>query len=89
MKKPPPQARGGKREGAGRPTNWVRTQCATIIDKSRLFAELARIASHGEKESDRLRAIEMLVDRAYGKAQQTVEVNGAVAVNWTVKVQAA
>lgn len=89
MKKPPPYTRGGKREGAGRPTNWVRDTCATIIDKHKLFNELARIASKGKKENDRLRAIEMLADRAFGKALQSVELGGAVSVNWTVKVEAA
>lgn len=77
--------RGGKREGAGRPTG-ARSR-ATEAHKASL-SELARrhtgdalkalvdIARKGESESARVAAANSLLDRAYGKAKQSHEHSG-------------
>ena len=89
MRQKPPQSRGGKREGSGRPADYIRSVCQDIIDKNQLTHELARLAKSAKKETDRLRAMEMVFAYAYGKPQQPVGLSGAVNVAWTVKVQSA
>ena len=88
-----------RRPGAGRPADWLRTECENIIKKNKLIEFLGEVAI-GEpiqkvksptgqvtelKVSadikDRLKAIEMLSDRAYGKPTQAVEVTGDVSLN--------
>jgi len=68
----PQNLRGGKRKGAGRPPDWLKKKCAEIADKNKLVEILAHIAVSGEKDSDRLRAIEMILDRSNGKPVQAV-----------------
>lgn len=79
----PPRTRGGKREGAGRPPDWLKKKCASIIDKKKLVEFIGRVASGDETEPhvikegdiidcapsihDRLKAVEMLMDRGFGK----------------------
>lgn len=89
MRPTPPPLRGGKRAGAGRPPDSIREKCQEIIDKNQLLAELSRLAKAAKKETDRLRAMEMVLAYAYGRPQQPVGLQGNVAVTWTVKVQAA
>lgn len=91
----PPKTRphGGKRDGAGRPPDWLKQQCQKIVDRSKLLDLLDRIAngeeseSHVTKDGDvveipmsgmvRLKATEMLLDRAYGKTMPSLEVPGS------------
>lgn len=37
--------KGGKREGAGRPPNWLRDKCAALVDKRKLTEFLADTAA--------------------------------------------
>lgn len=78
-------AKGGKREGAGRPKG--RRNKATIEQRGSL-EELARshteaaltalvaIASGGESEAARVSAAIAILDRGYGKPRQSVELGG-------------
>lgn len=82
--KPHQRGRGGKRAGAGRPADWLKAKCASIVDKKKLVEFVARVASGEETEPhvtkdgevidcapsihDRLKAVEMLLDRGFGKA---------------------
>lgn len=77
--------RGGRREGAGRPQGAQSR--ATKVHKASL-SELARehtstalsalvdIAQKGESESARVAAANSLLDRAYGKAPQSLQHSG-------------
>lgn len=86
-------ARGGKRAGAGRPPDWLKKKCSSLVDKNKLLEFVMRVAvgeeteQHVTKEGDvvdvapsthdRLRAVEMLLDRGFGKPAQAVELGGA------------
>lgn len=82
---------GGARPGAGRKPGWLADKCQEVIDKHKLYDWLGSVAAGLETEEritkdgvvrvgacvhDRLKALEMLMDRAHGKAQQAVEVSG-------------
>lgn len=82
---PPPRTNGGKREGAGRKPDWLKLRCQKLIDRHKLLDYLARVAAGKETEQrstkdgavtvevsahDRLHALEMLLDRGFGKASQ-------------------
>lgn len=78
-------ARGGKREGAGRPAGArdkaTIEQKGTIEELARSHAPtaldaLASIASAGQSEGARVSAATALLDRAYGKPRQAVEHTG-------------
>lgn len=78
-------ARGGKREGAGRPAGAVNKATverrATIAEMAQEYAEeaistLAQIATMGESESARVAAANAILDRAYGKPSQAMELGG-------------
>jgi len=82
-------ARGGKREGAGRPKGRanISTQAhkATIEELARAHAPdaikaLVEIARTGASESARVAAASSLLDRAYGKPRQAVEHSGGVEI---------
>jgi hypothetical protein len=76
----------------GRPSDWLRSVCLEILDKHDVYNFLGRVVSGQEHETkvtregevvripaamgDRLRATELLLDRAYGKSPQAVEVSG-------------
>jgi hypothetical protein len=81
---------GGARPGAGRKPDWLKEKCKGLIDKHKLLDLLAKVASGDETEPrltkdgevvdcpvgwhDRLHAIEMLLERGFGKPQQGVDV---------------
>lgn len=65
-------ARGGKRDGAGRPKGAVNETTKTIRDKARehtdaALAVLVEIATSGESDAARVSAANALLDRGYGK----------------------
>lgn len=66
-------ARGGKREGAGRPKGAVNELTKTLREKARehaddMLAALVSIAKTGESDAARVSAIKEILDRGYGKA---------------------
>lgn len=78
-------ARGGKREGAGRPMGGrsaaTRDQIAGISDLAKMHSAdalnaLVAIATGGESEAARVSAANAILDRAYGKPQQAVALTG-------------
>lgn len=75
-------ARGGKREGAGRPKGSrsaaTKDQIAGIADLAKehtdqALAALVEIMTGGESEAARVSAANSILDRGYGKPQQTVD----------------
>ena len=87
-------AKGGKRAGAGRPKGAISKATADIkalaLDYAPQALEtLAQIALGGESEAARVSAANSLLDRAYGKPKQAVDVEANVkatvtAVEWRV-----
>lgn len=82
-----PSKRGGKRDGAGRPTGArsraTKAQKASLSELARkhtstALGALVSIASGGESESARVAAANAILDRAYGKPTQAHEHKGAV-----------
>jgi len=74
--------RGGKRPGAGRPKGSrsaaTKKQQATISDLAKQHANsaieaLVMIATSGESEAARVSAANAILDRGYGKPQQSHE----------------
>lgn len=77
--------RGGKRAGAGRPKGSRsaanKEQIANISELARMHTSVAlsalvHVASKGESESARVSAASALLDRAWGKPQQALELTG-------------
>lgn len=79
-------ARGGTREGAGRKPGSVTRKTQEELDlvaacKGKTPAALAVIESimmGGENERNRLSAAQTIIERAYGKAKETVDVDANV-----------
>lgn len=85
------RARGGARPGAGRPADWLKAKCRDIVNKEQLVEFLGKVAggrnvdvsvtetgirvSVPAKMRDRLFATTDLLDRGYGKPNQTIEIN--------------
>lgn len=86
-------AKGGARDGAGRPPDWLKEEILKIGDPLEIIRFYHRVATgedleqvvtdSGESVSvpasvkDRLRAAELFLDRAIGKVPQGMEVTGA------------
>jgi hypothetical protein len=69
--------RGGKRPGAGRPAK--RTESIAVIARrytETAISTLAEIAMSGRSELARVSAANALLDRAYGRPQQALELTG-------------
>lgn len=102
----PPRTHGGKRDNAGRPPDWLKEKCKSLIDKNNLLEFVSRVANGEERQTvvvkngpnesfteeipcdtkDRLRAVEMLLDRGFGKPAQALEVGGADGGPLTIQV---
>lgn len=83
--------KGGARPGAGRPPDGLREMCKELISKKELVQRLAKFGSgeriqqvvtdQGEEipvpanASVQVKAIEVLLDRAYGKPDQSINTN--------------
>lgn len=86
-------AKGGAREGAGRPADWLKEEAAKVGDPLKIIRFYYDVADGQELEQivtdtgetvrvpaavkDRLRAGEQYLDRAVGKVPQAMEVTGA------------
>lgn len=76
-------ARGGKREGAGRPKGAVNKATADIREAAQEYSEqalrvLVQVATAGESEAARVAAANAILDRAHGKPRQSVDVDANV-----------
>lgn len=83
-------ARGGKREGAGRPRGAANKATADIKEAASEYSQeaLAILVSvardGGAPAAARVSAANSILDRAHGKPKQSVEVDGELDVNQTV-----
>lgn len=92
MKKLTPKNHGGKRDGSGRKPDWLKEKCAKLVDVNKLMEFVSNVASGEETEihydkmghafeascstKDRLHAVEILLERGFGKPVQGVELSG-------------
>jgi hypothetical protein len=82
-------ARGGKREGAGRPKGSVNETTKTIREKARehtdtALAVLVQIAQASDSDAARVSAANALLDRGWGKPTTVLagdEDGGALVIN--------
>lgn len=59
----------------GRPPNAIKELCREFVFNDQLIQKLATIAKDTDEQTkDRIRAIEVLLDRGYGKADQSIDV---------------
>lgn len=87
-------ARGGKRDGSGRPKGAVNKATADIREAAQEYsaqalAVLVRVATQGESEAAQVAAANSILDRAHGKPKQAVDVQADVkatiqAVEWRI-----
>ncbi len=74
---------GGKPGRSGPKPSEFRQRCREIIaDNDLLRTVLEDIALNGAKDSDRLKATQMLFDYGYGKPEQLVRLKDAVPDGW-------
>lgn len=58
----------------GRPPNAIKELCREYVFNDKLIEKLASIAKSAKTQTkDQIRAIEVLMDRGFGKAEQSVE----------------
>lgn len=103
FKKGHKKAKGGRREGSGRPPDWLREECrkhaphileflrqvALGEDVEQVVTENGETIHVPAPVRERIKASEMLLDRAYGKAIQAVEMSGDMSVNLIESVRQA
>lgn len=75
-------ARGGKREGAGRPKGKLSQAKRDIAEAAREHADIAlsvvlEIAQNGDTDATRLSAARELLDRGFGKSPQAIDVQSS------------
>lgn len=83
-------ARGGKREGAGRPKGAPNKATASVRDAAQTFtadalnvlAEIMRSSEH--PAAARVSAASAILDRGHGKPTQSVELDGSLDLAATV-----
>lgn len=76
-------ARGGRREGAGRPKGAIGKATADIKQAAQAYTSdalevLAQIMKAGESESARVAAANAILDRGYGKPKQALDVDANI-----------
>jgi hypothetical protein len=84
-------ARGGKRDGAGRPKGAVNKATADIREAAQEYSAqalqvLVKVATAGESEAARVAAANAILDRAHGKPRQAVDVDGQLDATLTVVI---
>lgn len=79
----PGERRGGRR--AGTPNKATADIKALAMQHAAsAMTELARLATKAESEAARVAAIKELFDRGFGKAKQSLEIDGALTATMTV-----
>lgn len=59
----------------GRPPNSIKELCRSYVFNDKLIEKLVSIAkSNTSQTRDQIRAIEVLLDRGFGKADQSIEI---------------
>lgn len=86
----------GGNPGCGRPADWFKKKCLAIVEKDNLLGFLGKVARGENVEQvvtdqgetlpvpasvkDRMRAIEMLLDRGLGRCVTPIEHSGSVSL---------
>lgn len=81
-------ARGGKREGAGRPKGAVNKATADIREAAQEYTDealmvLAEVMRDGDSAAARVAAANSILDRGHGKPRQSMDVEANVAATIT------
>lgn len=81
-------ARGGKRDGAGRPKGAVNKATADIREAAQQYSDealavLAEVMKAGDSAAARVAAANSILDRAHGKPRQSLEVEADVTTRIT------
>lgn len=76
-------ARGGRREGAGRPKGAVNKATADIREAAQEYSAqalqvLVDVATNSESDAAKVAAANAILDRAHGKPRQAVDVDASV-----------
>ena len=84
---------GGRREGAGRPPGALNKLTRPVKELAcdqgpASIARLVQLRDEAESEQVRFAAAKELLDRAYGRARQEIDVNAGKTVNVIVRRQA-
>lgn len=59
----------------GRPPNAIKELCRELVFNDKLIERLSAIATNDEEQTrDQIRAIEVLLDRGFGKAEQSLDI---------------
>lgn len=87
-------AKGGRREGAGRPKGAVNKATADIREAAQEYSAqalqvLVSVATEGESEAARVAAANAILDRAHGKPKQTIDAAVALDEGLAQKLQGA
>lgn len=82
---------GGRRAGAGRPANVPNRLTRPVKELAGNYgpdsiARLVQLRDGAESEQVRFAASKELLDRAYGKPRQEIDLNGNMNISVTVKV---
>lgn len=81
-----------EKANGGRPPDWLKQKCQSLVDKRKLIEFLANVAEGKDVEQrinengeclkvpadikDRIKATEILIERGFGKAVQGLELSG-------------
>ena len=57
----------------GRPPNAVKELCREFVFNDKLIERLSKLARSAQRETDQIRAIEVLLDRGFGKSEQAID----------------
>lgn len=57
----------------GRPPDSIKELCRQYVLNDKLIERLCKIAKTADKENDQIKAIEILLDRGFGKAEQAID----------------
>lgn len=57
----------------GRPPNSIKDLCRAYVFNDKLIERLCKIAKTAPRQNDQLKAIEILMDRGFGKAEQAID----------------
>jgi hypothetical protein len=85
-------ARGGKREGAGRPKGAVNKATADIREAAqaytdRALAVLVDVMANGDSAAARVAAANAVLDRGHGKPRQSMDVDASLHTDFLPEVQ--
>lgn len=57
----------------GRPVESIRELCRQYVPNDRLIERLCKLAYSAKNQRDQITAIEILLDRGFGKAEQSID----------------